>query len=331
MTVPPEESIRTLKLAEELGFDEYQTVDEVPSSVWRDPFVSAAIIATHTRHGMIRCGIFNPYTRHPALYASFLATVNELAPGRVGLILAPGGSLPLDPCAIPMWDKPLAAVRESILVIRRLLAGETVTYAGEKVSVKNAHIAYHPVQKVPIWLAARGPKMLELAGELADGVLLGNTPMIWIDYAKEMMRKGAARAGRSIEDIEIIQGLRIQVTDDAEAMLERLKTHFAPSIAGCPNEVWEKMGIDLSRIDAIRQLIAQWGPVTGSEKARDLVTMDLVESRGAIIGRPEDCLQKVDAWFNAGLTHAGIVTVVESRKNIELVGQRLIPHYKRNG
>ena len=135
-------------------------------------------------------GVTNPYTRNAAIIASSIASINELSGGRAILGIGPGDKATFDKMGID-WDKPLTKVRESVQAIRAFLAREQVNQAG----FKGAQMSF-AAGKIPIYIGAQGPKMLELAGAIADGVLINASHPEDFKFAVPVIRQGAEKAGR---------------------------------------------------------------------------------------------------------------------------------------
>ena len=169
MPISPAEEIAELAAyAESKGFSRCWVYDE--GLVTRDVYVVLAAIAARTEKILIGPGITNAYVRHPGVTASAIATIDEFSEGRAFLGLGSGGGLTLDPMKITR-HKPLTLVREMVEVLRLLFSGETVNFSGEKLSLGPAQLNYGG-REIDIFLAGRGPKMLELGAQKADGFYL---------------------------------------------------------------------------------------------------------------------------------------------------------------
>jgi 5,10-methylenetetrahydromethanopterin reductase len=157
----------------------------------RDAYLALALAAARTRRIRLYPATSSPVVRHPVLLASAAHTLDEIAPGRVCLTLAPGF---LAPRSIGRPRASLATVREAVLGVRRLLAGEAVAFGEPASRLRN--VGPHPP---PVYLLAAGPRMVELAGEVADGALLmvGLHPEA-VAAARRHLEAGARRAGRSL-------------------------------------------------------------------------------------------------------------------------------------
>ncbi|MDQ6692729.1 MAG: LLM class flavin-dependent oxidoreductase, partial [Candidatus Dormibacteraeota bacterium] len=165
--VDSQQLVAAAQLCERAGFDSFWVADQ---RFMRDAFISLAMIAAHTERLQLGTRVTDPYIRHPALTAIAAATLDEASNGRAILGMGAGGSgfsqLGLS------RDRPALALREAIHLIRMLWSGAEVEYQGTSVQWGKGEIEFPVRANIPIVIAARGPKLLELAGEVADGVIV---------------------------------------------------------------------------------------------------------------------------------------------------------------
>ena len=232
---PIAEIVSLAALAERIGFERCWVYDE--GLVTRDVHVTMAAIASATERIMIGSGITNPYTRHPAQTASAIASLDEVSGGRAFLGVGAGGTLTLDPIGLER-RRPLAAVRETIEICRRLFTGETVTWDGDLARLESATMSYGRLD-IEIWLAGRGPRMLALGGEVADGVMLDfiHKPSLG-DYVDRIRAAGPAQICYSTA----------VVTEHDD--LEFVRPHMTYRLVDAPDPVKDAIG--LTEADAAR-------------------------------------------------------------------------------
>jgi probable F420-dependent oxidoreductase len=198
--------------AEARGYDTAWTA-EVSG---QDAFTTMTLIASQTTRLRVATGVVPIQTRTPLILGMTAATLANVAPGRIALGL--GVSSPI---IVGQWHglpfgKPLQQMREAVQIIRLVLAGDRVNFDGEFYRLRNFRLTLNVPAPVRIYLGALGPKMLELAGEIADGVLLNWLPPAAVTAALEHLETGARRAGRNLGDFEIAAFIRTCVTDDPE-------------------------------------------------------------------------------------------------------------------
>lgn len=196
------------------------------STIWlashlfqREPISTAAIILSNTQNVKIALMAMSPYTVHPVYATMAAATLNEQFPGRVTLCFGAGAPRDLEAIGLKA-EQPLTTLRESIEVARTLLQGETIRFAGERFNIAGRRLTMG-AQNLPIFLAASGPQMLELAGARADGVLISAaTSPAFIRWTLDNVRKGEQRSGRTIRKTALVY---MSVDQDETTAHDRLR------------------------------------------------------------------------------------------------------------
>lgn len=185
-----------------------------------DAVTLCASLAARLSAGRVGTGIVPVQTRDPMLLAMTAAALDDAAPG--GFVLGLGVSTPLiieDWHATPWGTSPLDLTRECVALVRRFLAGERVTTdpdAPGRWRYRRAQLARPPARPVPIYLAALNDRMLELAGEIADGAILNFVSPADVAHARARIAAGAARSGRSLgskESFELMVFFRATAAD----------------------------------------------------------------------------------------------------------------------
>ena len=204
-----------------------RTADEGgASTVWlashlfqREPIATAALTLAHTKNISIALMAMSPYSVHPLYATMAAATLDEYFPGRVKLCFGVGAPRDLEAAGL-VADHPLGTMREAIGVARALLSGETVDFKGERFRVSGRRLA-NGAREIPIFLAASGPQMLELAGAAADGVLISAaTSPAFIRWTLELVRKGEQTSGRRIRKAALVY---VSADDDEIVARNRLR------------------------------------------------------------------------------------------------------------
>jgi 5,10-methylenetetrahydromethanopterin reductase len=218
---PLAELVGLARLAEELGYQDFWYTDV---RFLRDCWVSLAAVAVATERIRLGPGVTDPYTRHPALTASAVATLDELSRGRALLGLGIGGygfgQIGLE------GRLPVAAMRETVEVVRRLLRGDEVSLEGKVVTLRRGRLEFRGVQtEIPIYFATHGAQITRLAGQVADGVLFANilVPSALATYLAAL-QDGMASAGRSAGAVQVSLRFEVCLADDqaaAEAVMRR--------------------------------------------------------------------------------------------------------------
>jgi 5,10-methylenetetrahydromethanopterin reductase len=220
-TEPLPMMIHLAKVTEELGYSHIWVGDS--HLIWREAYVNMAAIALNTTRVKLGTGVTNPLTRHPSVIASAYATLEEYAPGRTIVGIGLGDSsvetMGMKPAKLSYFEKTMAEMRE-------LLDGKEVQLETGKI-----HLLHPCKNKVPIYIAASGPKMLELSGRIADGIIvLVGVADDYIAHAQEKIAGGAKEAGRKLEEINLVLWVPCAVSDTAPAK-DAVKAHVARVVA----------------------------------------------------------------------------------------------------
>jgi 5,10-methylenetetrahydromethanopterin reductase len=208
------------ELSEALGYRYFWYTDV---RFARECYLGLAAVAMRTKRILLGTGVTDPYSRHPALTAAAIATLDEMSEGRAVLGLGTGGAGFRE---IGLERKlPVAAMRETVQIVRGLLRGENTTVEGKVCAITGGKLTFKPWRDaVPIHFATHGSQITRLCGQIADGVMIANTlvPEAFDFYIRQL-DEGIAKAGRSIADVQV--GLRVEACiadDDAAAYLEEL-------------------------------------------------------------------------------------------------------------
>jgi len=279
--------------AEMLG---YESLWLTETRFTRDAITTAASAGAVTNRLEIATGAINVYTRGPVLIASTFATLDEITHGRAILGIGAGSPSILTRQGI-LLERPLLRLRETIEIVRRLWQGERVTYEGETVTVRDVQLDFTPPRPhIPIYLAVTGPRALELAGEIADGVLLNSfVSPDYVRYAMRCMERGAAHVGRSIRDIDVAGCVALALNDDSQRARDAIRPNLATYL-GCFPHIARQSGFGETEIDAIQRAFK----LGGAERAASFVTDAMVDTL-AVAGSVETCRRRIDTYRDAGL------------------------------
>jgi len=290
-----------VRYAEAKGFE---AVWQAESRLVRDAIVPMAAYAAVTDRIKVGSGVINNWSRNIGLLAATFLTLDDLAPNRI--ICGIGAWW--DPLAHNLGidrKKPLNAMRETVLTLRRLLNLENVTFHGEFINVENIELdiihGRREPRNVPIMIGATGEKMVELAGEIADGAVLNYlVPPEHNDIVLEHLNIGAIRSGRSFEDFDRPQLVVCAVDNDHDAAIDTTKMLICQYLAQQPHFAKDS-GVS-SDVVAEIQSVLSW-PATKEQiiKAKDFVPDELV-MRVTASGTPNEAIHKVEEYRKHGAT-----------------------------
>ncbi len=290
-----------VRYAEARGFE---AVWQAESRLVRDAIVPMAAYAAITERIKVGSGVINNWTRNIGLLAATFLTLDDLAPNRIL-------------CGIGAWWDPLArnvgidrrnplqAMRETVEVLRRLLNMERVTFHGQfhrvdGIELDVVHGRREP-RHVPIYIGATGPKMMELTGEIADGVLLNYcVPPEYNQEALEQLEAGARRAGRSLEDLDRPQLVVASVGRDREHALDTTRELLTQYLAQQPH-IAKASGVSADIVREIQSILGWPATHEQIQRAKHFVPDELI-LRITASGTPDEARAKVEEYRRHGCT-----------------------------
>ncbi len=298
---PIRDGMRYAQLAEEAGFE---AVWQAESRLVREATVPMAAYASVTEHIAVGSGVCSIWTRNVGLLAATFSTLDDLAPGRVRLGLGAWWE-PLASKVGVHRHHPLQAMREIVEATRRLLAMERVTYHGDFVHLEDVEIDIvhgdRSPKDVPIYVGATGMKMMELAGEIGDGVLLNY--LVGPGYNEQAMAAlatGAERAGRTVNDLDRPQLVVCSLDDNRSLALDRARELVTQYLGQQPH-IMKASGVDESLLEEIGAVLTWPATPEQIEKAMALVPDEVVQLITAS-GTPDECRAKVQEYLDHGCT-----------------------------
>jgi probable F420-dependent oxidoreductase len=263
-----------------------------------EAIVLSTLIATHTSTIRIANGVIPVQTRTPIVYGQAAATLAHLAPGRFALGLGLSSEIIVGQWHGLPFAPSVQQMREAVQIIRMAAAGERVNFEGRFYRLKNFRLAI-PAPATPprIYLAALGPKMCELAGEVADGVLLNWLPPSAMPASLSHVEAGAKRAGRSLADVEVAVYVRTCVTDDRGPVRDTL----ARDITGYAIvDAYARFFAECGFAEEVETVNAAWkaGDRAGAVKG---ISERVLDGLGAV-GSAEFCRERMAAFAQTGAT-----------------------------
>jgi len=296
LPVPPDVPTcqRVARAAEELGYESLWIAD----SGGPDPFVVAAAAAAVTSRVRIGTAVIPAYTRTPPVIACAAASCAELAPGRFVLGIGASSENIVEKWSGIPFRRPLTRVRETVTSVRGLLAGEKSDFTGRTLETHGYRLQMRtPTPPVPIHVGALGPPMLELAGEIAEGVTLNMMPVEAVPRMLAHVRAGAERGGRDPAATEVVARFMVCITDDPSGIRGALRGFFGPYFA---TSVYNRFVAWCGFEEEAREILAGWQTKDRARVAK-AVTDEMID-RIAILGSAEACRARLEEYRAAGVT-----------------------------
>ena len=308
------ETAASARLAEDLGFDYIGIPDS--QSLWRELYLSLSVVADATSKVGIGPTVTNALTRHPAVAASAIATLNEMSGGRAYFGIGSGDSAILN---LGLRPARLKEMQEYIEAMRAILSGQFYEYKGREIHVKWSE------NPVPIIMSAEGPKILALAGGIADAVIVhsGLSKEALVDTIAKI-REGERAAGRPEGSAKVWAFAKCNVADRREDAIDEIKMALAASGHHAFRFTLEGKNVPEYLHEAVMALQGEYVPLEHEQLgdtrnaaiSDELGLTEFLADRFAVVGTPEDCLAKVRTIKEAGVDNLLILAISSDSDNI---------------
>lgn len=304
------------------GFDCLHVYDDL---MFKPTWPILTLIGEHTERLEVGPGIVTPQVVHPAYHAGNLAELDELTQGRAVLGIARGAFFEF--LGIEKQRKPITMVREAIELVRRLMRGDRTAFEGEcYTATEELFFRFEPYRDdVPIFIGTWGPKMCQLAGEVAfetksDGMWDPN----YVSIVRENIDIGAKRVGRDPAECGICAGPLSAISADRDAAIaaaRRVLAVYLPYLY----PMTEVAGVPAEEVQRVRDAAA----VGDFERGASYVS-DLAVSKHSVAGTPDDVIPQIEAMAAAGVTHVafGHPLGPDFNEAVDLLGKEVLPHFK---
>jgi len=314
---PLKKVIATAKLAEELGF-EYVVHADQRFAGEKDVFVTLAADALNTSRVKLGPCVSDPFSRIPALLAVAIASLDELSGGRAVLGLGAGGS---GFAQLHLERKHVnQAIREAIVMIKALLAGDVVNFDGQLFKLTDAQLKFTARRDIPIYLATRSPMNLELAGELADGALIATyVSKDQLKFAVDRVRAGAEKVGRKLDDVKLISWVYTSISDDGHQAVENVRYFVTQAIINTSPEAYPTILAGFHPdLPAFLSKCRDGGRqgIEAAYKDRTYMTEDVIK-RFSVAGTADDCIAKIKEISSFGIDDIWLRCFSAPRSEIE--------------
>ena len=303
-----------VRLAESVGFDYIGVADS--QSLFRELTVSLTVAAMETERVHMGPCVSNPLTRHPAVMASAISSLNELSGGRAFMGIGTGDSAILN---LGLRPARLATVREYIGALRSFMSGEHAEYRG-----REGHVQWS-AKPAPIMMSAEGPRTLRIAGEIADRVMIhtGLTPEILEDTIAHV-RAGEWNVGKPLGSTEIWALAKCNIEDDHDAAVDEIKMGLSASAHHAFRFTLEGKHVPEELHEAMMTIQGEYvasehekvGETRNADITDELGVTDYLAERFAVVGTPEECRAKVEQIASSGVEVLQIMAVSHDPSNI---------------
>jgi 5,10-methylenetetrahydromethanopterin reductase len=339
---PVHETVAMAKACEDAGFDCFWIAEAYPW--WRKHGFEArsstailAVIAAQTKKIQLGWGIISPYTRHPVQIAMEARVMQDLAGDR--FLLGLGASkIFMKEIGEGEGEKvgPATVMRESIEIIKGVLKGDAFEYRGKVFAASVPPLksdAHTPRGIPPIYVAGTGPVLQKSSGVIGDGLLTASiTTPAFVRYSKKNMLEGAAKAGKDASNLilgcVIVGSIGRDAKKGKEGAREQAAMYLAnkvQNIKGSADVLLESAGLTFEELQPIADAMEKGG----RKAAAQAVTNDILRKACAIAGTPEECVERIKEYRDAGATHIMLEIWGDDRiGQAKLFGETVLPHFR---
>jgi len=298
---PPARLVELATLAERVGYDDFWIADE---RFFREVYAELTLVALRTSRMRLGPCVTDPYSRHPALTAMAIATLDEISGGRAVLGIGAGVS-GFRELGIGR-ERPAVAIREALQVIDRLLAGETVTFKGEQVALTDTRLDFSPLRRhVPTYVASQRPVGCAVAGRVADGAIMqGCVADPLVRFFVETVAGAARGTGRDPRAIDMVARINVCVSDDRRAAKDLMRPAIVRSLSAQRPDFFTFARAGLTMPPALRDALLELSYTHDPEPLRQIAPLvpDEFVDAVTLAGPPDEVAAGVVRLGRAGIT-----------------------------
>lgn len=316
-----EDYVALAQRAETLGFDQFWISNDL--FLKSAPVALAAVAGATGRIG-IGTAILNPYTMNPGEIAMIAATLDELSGSRFHLGLAAGARDFMKWVGVE-YRTPLAAVRESVSAIRRLLAGETGVDATTLHWTKDAYLRFRAPRVTPVYIGAMGPEMLRLSGEIGDGALPLLLPPEHYFNVRPLLEEGMKVRDRALGDFDFACCIWVSLSSDLRAARRALGEKVAYYGSALSPLILERLALTREDFAIIERTVVEERDM---DKATSLVDERML--RIGVVGGPREVIERLEPLVAAGARHLSFGPPLgpDPLEAVELLGREVLPYFR---
>jgi len=305
-----QEMIELAQLADETGMESIWMSDHL---CFRDSLTTSMGLLAATKRIKVAPAPMSPYSRHPIISAMSIATMEEFAPGRVIAGPGTGNAAALKEAGIDS-PHPLQTMREYVEVLRRFLKGDTVDFQGKMFQINGAKMGFVPSASIPMYITAVRSRMLQLGGEIGDGVLLsaGCAPG-YVQKCVGEIEMGAQKSGKKLTEIDVAGFVTASVSDDPREAIEANKTFLAYIFRNTHHA--ENIHLGGGKVD--QEGLAAAVAKRDWEAAKKFISDEVVFAH-SVAGTPAECKNQLNAFIKGGLNLPVVLPMgtQEARKRV---------------
>jgi 5,10-methylenetetrahydromethanopterin reductase len=299
----------------------------------KDPFVNLALLAANTEKIELGPIAISPYELHPLMMTISLMTLNEISKGRAVIVVGGGGAMARNigvDFSDPKKIRPVTSTRECVEIIKQISTGKRVTYKGKVFQVGSFQSSWAPNPGPVVYVGANKPKMLKMACEVSDGVMMTDIPPGYVDKIVNRIKDGLAAAGRGISGFRINNFYAWHVKDDYKDALKEARRYIIVRGAGRP-EIAKTIGLtdeERELINRNTQSLLRFLYTGIPPKEIPEETLNKAVEGITIVGQVsklDECVEKLHQFERKGLNEIALRVYGDATPSIKLIGEKVIP------
>ena len=312
-----QEMIELARLADDTGMESLWMSDHL---CFRDSLTTSMALLAATKTIKVAPAPMSPYSRHPIISAMSIATMEEFAPGRVVASPGTGNAAALKEAGMES-PRPLKTMREYVEILRRFLRGESVNFQGEMFTINGAKMGFVPSTPIKMYLTAVRPRMLQLGGEIGEGVLLsaGCAPG-YIRKCVGDIAKGAQRVGKQLKEVDVAGFVTASVADDPRQAVDANKMFLAYIFRNTHHAENIRLGGGSVDQEGVAAAVGKrdW------EAAKNFISDEVVLAH-SVAGTPAECRRQLESFVKGGLNLPVLLPTgtQEARKQVVRMAREL--------
>ena len=313
-----QEMIELAHLADDIGMDSIWMSDHL---CFRDSMTTSMALLASTSKIKVAAAPASPYSRNPIITAMGIATMDEFAPGRVVGSPGTGNAAALKEAGMES-PHPLQTMREYVEILRCYLRGDTVDFKGKMFHINGAKMGFVPATPIKMYITAVRPRMLQLGGEIGDGVLLsaGCAPG-YIRRCADDIAAGATKSGKTAEQVDVAGFVTTAVSDSAKAAIEANKQFLAYIFRNVHHADNIRLGGGKVDQEGLAAAVGRrdW------EAAKKFISDEVVFAH-SVAGTPSDCARQLEAFTKGGLDLPIVLPTgtQEARKQVVRMAREIV-------
>lgn len=335
--MPPLDKVLSIAAkVEEAGFHSLVVPDHLlmyPPGFTPNALALLSALAVKTKRVMLGTGVTDAIRYHPAVLAQAVATIDHLSGGRAFLGIGAGEAMNTEPFGLPL-SRSFSRLKEAVYLVKRLWRGERFSYEGTFYRFKDAFLQIAPVRgSIPVYVGANSPKSREFTGECCEGWMpIAETPKTYRSHLEDV-RRGAEKAGRSLDEVDTALQVYTAVSGDRSEALEAARRFKSMLLAkrGRLEEAGYRLRREVPERITPRYYYESLLPVEEAvrelERYADAVPDEALEDF-YIVGTPEDCVRKIEEFRRAGVRHFMLINIGPRPKEVlQIYRDRIIPAF----